>query len=238
MSERVILFGAGTTGRWIARNLKAQGKCPLCFVDNNPAKRETLMEELEVLEPQEAAEQFPDATFIASTIIPTFWREITAEIERLGVKTVPVWGFLPQRNTPPSQTVFYELLRLVNDPVSTELVWDQWRFRNDPANYVQCMYHDIADIYFPDFITHLDSEVFVDAGAGDGDTVKEFLNRWTKFKSVMAYEPDRENWAKMYKLFDNTPDIYGRLAAVTDMPGLKSFVETGDYSAHLGSEGK
>ena len=236
MSDGIICWGAGTTGRIIARNFKDR---VLCFVDSDSSKMAAMMEGFEVLTPLAARARYPDATWIASTIIPTFHAEIEAEIAKLGVKTIPVWGFLPQRTTPPSPEVALELITIIlHDRESYEEVCDQIDLRNNPQHHTQRPPSDIREIYFPDFITRLDSEVFVDAGGGDGDTVKEFLKRWPKFKSVMVYEPDRENWAKMYELFDNTPGIYGRLAAVTDVPGLKSFVETGDYSAHLGSEGK
>ena len=47
--------------------------------------------------PEDAKETFPDATWLAAAIVPDFWKELTTDIERMGVKTMPVWGFLPHR---------------------------------------------------------------------------------------------------------------------------------------------
>ena len=44
-----------------------------------------------------------------------------------------------------------------------------------------------------------DSEVFVDLGAYNGDTVREFLSFAKGYRSIHAFEPDRKNFAKLLK---------------------------------------
>lgn len=54
--------------------------------------------------------------------------------------------------------------------------------------------------YFPDkeIFTVGDQEVFVDAGAFDGDTIEQFLElTGSKYKYIYAFEPDRTNYEKL-----------------------------------------
>jgi FkbM family methyltransferase len=233
----LILYGSGTTGRYIARNLNAAGTPPLCFVDSDSKKHGLVMEGIEVVAPAVAKTVYPDATWIASSIVPVLWREITAEIDRLGVKTVPVWEFLPQRTAPPTRAVFEELLRLVDDPDSLNFLWDQWHLRTDPAIYTQMPPADIADIYFPDFITHRDDEHYVDCGAADGDTVREFHKRWQNYSRITAFEPDAANFrtAEAACFVCESANVFP--FAISDHQHRAEFHATGDYSAHLEANG-
>ncbi len=232
--NHIILYGAGTTGRVIARSLIAK-EIPFVFVDSNPAKHMQIMEGAEVIAPSTAKLLYPDATWLATSIIPEFHEQIVKEIQKLGVKTVPVWGYLPQRNTPPPPNVAVELRRLVvHDALSYRMVNDQIALRLDPEHYRQEEPDDIKNIYFPDFITHLDLEHYVDCGAADGDTVREFLKRWEKYAHISAIEPDAKNFHKLRVECQGRPDTEIFHMAVTDHGGRSSFVSTGDYSAHLG----
>ena len=239
MSERYVLYGSGTTGRWIARDLRAKGISALCFVDSNQEKHGQVMEEIEVIAPSVAKLLYPDAIWLATSIIPEFHEQIVKAIAQLRVKTMPVWGFLPQRNTPPTRKVFEELLRLADDPVSINFLWDQWHMRNDPEHYEQCPPDDIKEIYWPGFISHRDDEHYVDCGAADGDTVREFLNRWPKFAMINALEPDEQNFDKLCGSILAKPGqrIYCIPTAVGDVSQEVHFAATGDYSAHLDGGG-
>lgn len=234
MSE-LVLFGAGTTGRIIARDYKER---VLCFADSDSSKLNALMEGFEVLTPLAARALYPDAVWIASTIIPTFHREITEEIEKLGVKTTPVWEFLPQRTTPPPHNVALELLAMVaDDKESYDELCDQIDLRRNPQHHQQRPPSDIKEIYFPEFITHSDEEVYWDCGAADGDTVKEFAKRWPTWKQIYAIEPDRANIKKLMQLDGKVKNFYAGNFVVSDHQGQTSFTETGDYSSHVDRAG-
>lgn len=231
MIETYALFGSGTTGRIIARDFNAK-HIPFVFVDSDPAKQHTLMEGVNVFAPLDAKEKYPNATWLASTIIPTFHKEITEEIERLGVKTIPVWGFLPERTTPPPHNVALELLAMVaHDKESYDELRDQIDLRLNPSTHSQRPPSDIRDIYFPEFIIRREDEHFVDAGAADGDTVREFLKHWSKWRYITAFEPDLRNFEKAERYVGDSIKLVN--AALSDHNGVADFVETGDYSAHI-----
>lgn len=54
--------------------------------------------------------------------------------------------------------------------------------------------------YFPDFYTIRKDEVFVDAGAFDGDTISQFLDlTGGSYQSIYAFESDWQNYQKLQK---------------------------------------
>ena len=240
MNERIVVYGAGTTGRVIARDLNAKGTPALCLVDSNQTKHGLKMEGIDVVAPEVAKLLYPDATWIAAAIVPEYRKEIAAEIERLGVQTMPVWGFLPQRHTPPTPDVAKELMDLVrHDRDSSHFVADQLCLRQNPSSYVQCSPANINEIYFPEWITHRDDEHYVDCGAADGDTVREFKARWPRFAMINALEPDERNFEKLCSSVGGElgQRIYCIPTAVGDVTKETRFTSTGDYSAHLDEKG-
>ena len=65
--------------------------------------------------------------------------------------------------------------------------------------------------YFPEDIFSLsENEVFVDAGAFDGDTIRQFLKiTKQKYKYIYAFEPDESNFKKMKKTrYDENIIVY------------------------------
>lgn len=64
--------------------------------------------------------------------------------------------------------------------------------------------YSLEDIYFIQSLIELtNEEVFVDAGAFDGDTVKSFLKHVQQYKRIIAFEPDKQNYDKMKKVFSD-----------------------------------
>ncbi len=119
---------------------------------------------------------------------------------------------------------------------SGTVFFDQIAFRCNQDYDAQPLPSDCKDIYFPDFIQHLDAEKFIDCGAADGDTIKSFMEHWDKWESIIAFEPDPENYRKLCRITD--PEDKGRITelgmAVSDLDGYTEFAANGDYSSHLG----
>jgi FkbM family methyltransferase len=233
MSEGIVLFGAGVTGRF----LKSRMTCaPLAFVDNDPDKQGKEVEGIKILSPEEGVKSYPDALWIPAAMQSDYGDEISEKINSLGVKTMSLWTFLPEGITHIPQRSYSTIRLLIGDMQSHHELINQMEFRRDPNLERQLPPSDIKDLYFPDFITHRDDEKFIDCGAADGDTVKEFIERWEKWDSIVAFEPDYVNFNKLYHVHD--PEGKGRITtlgfAVSDIDGYTEFVVTGDYSAHLG----
>ena len=67
-------------------------------------------------------------------------------------------------------------------------VVNQIDFRRNPNTDNQLPPSDIKDLYFPEFITHRDDENFVDCGAADGDTIRDFINKWNRYAYITAFD--------------------------------------------------
>lgn len=226
----IILYGAGTTGRVIARDLNAKGVA-VYFADNDTSKHTTLMEGIKVISPLEAKELYPDATWICSVVRPER-ADILEHIQAMAVKTAAMWDYVPKRYNLPPTSAKSHVCALLHDQQSVTFWADQIDFRTNPEDYCQIPQSDIDNIYFEDFIIPRDDEHYVDCGAADGDTVKEFMKRWENWSLITAFEPDVENYAKLRELTNEFTEFHW--AAVTDYLGRAAFMNTGDYSAHLG----
>jgi FkbM family methyltransferase len=96
-------------------------------------------------------------------------------------------------------------------------------------------------IYFPpDLIRLQPDEVFVDCGAFDGDTLRQFLSVTKEtYRSTVAFEPDPKNFAKLAESRAALPEsLSGRVTverrAVSGEVGLVHFSADGSPSSHVG----
>lgn len=235
MSESIILFGAGSAGRYALKHLRAQGIEPVAFADNDSLKQGTEIDGVPVYSPEECNLRFPDAVWVATAISRPAATEIRAHLNLIEVATKPLWECLPVFHGLPPQGIRDSLFPFVGDVESKLVFNDQCIFRRNPDYAEQPSPSPISKLYFPDFITRLDSEVFIDAGACNGDTVRDFMKRWPKFKSIVAFEPDQNNFNDMCNEVDNSDGKITMLRmALSDYEGYTQFTANGDYSSHLG----
>ncbi|MBU0762688.1 MAG: FkbM family methyltransferase [Candidatus Altiarchaeota archaeon] len=96
--------------------------------------------------------------------------------------------------------------------------------------------------YFPDgFWSLSDTETYVDAGAYDGDTLKQFItHKGAKFKRYYAIEPDQLNYKKLLK---NIPRRYSRKITPLQLglgakKGSVPFASCGKIDSSVRNEGK
>ncbi|MBQ3691831.1 MAG: FkbM family methyltransferase [Clostridia bacterium] len=91
---------------------------------------------------------------------------------------------------------------LFADDKSREVFVDIINFRltGDPKILRRCE-TDRAEV-FSSIIKLGDNEAYVDLGAYDGDTIKEFLdNTNNKYSVITAFEPDKKNMKKLHRAF-------------------------------------
>lgn len=215
--NRFVLFGAGGLGRKTLAGLRQIGVSPLAFADSNSAIWNTSIDGVQVLSPGDAARKFGKN----STFITTIWRGGSSErqsdrqkqLQDLGCSNVIPFGYLFWKypniffphaylESPVDLLQHSEelktLFRLWADEASRYEYLAQLKFRlkldfdalTFPASHAQ---------YFPDdLFTLLRGEVFVDCGAFDGDTIREFLLRNESFAGrIFAFEPDKINFRKL-----------------------------------------
>jgi FkbM family methyltransferase len=230
----VVLYGSGTIGRLIARQLIAKGTPPVAFADNDQSKWGTVIEGIHVNSPIWSKTTFPNAKWIATAHRTPSRDEILADIEQLKVESISLYEFIPAHKDLPPSGCIDTLFNLLADVESVRELSDQIAFREKPATHKQRPPSDIAKVYFEDFFTRRDDEHFVDCGAADGDTIAEFIAKWQKWDLVTAFEPDKENYQKAYAKYGKHEKINVYKSAVSDCSGMASFISTGDQTAHIG----
>ena len=230
-----ILFGAGSAGRYAVRHLVSKGIHPCGFADNDTSKWGCGIEGLRVEGPTTCHKMYPEATWVATAISRPAAPEIRKQIKEMGVKTAPLWEVLPVCHGLPPKAVQKTIAHLLNDKESLEEWCDQYVFREQPDYDLQRGPSPKEEIYFPDFITHLDGEHFIDCGAADGDTVKEFRKLWTDYGSIIAFEPDPSNYKTLAEGNLHDGRMLAIKAAICDHKDTVSFAANGDYSSHIGA---
>ncbi len=244
LDRSLVLFGAGGMGRKTLLGLQKLGIEPLAFADNNRALWSTRVCGVPVFAPQEAAEKYGRT----ATFVVTIWRgEGTEQMGQrmkqlldLGCERVVPFGQLfwkyPEVFTPHYAFDLPEGVLREKDSVGKAnalfadeasrreyLAQIRWRLHLDFDGLPLPVSHTI---YFPDDLVSPQDEVFVDAGAFDGDTIRALLERTPGGGSqVIAFEPDPLNFAKLSRYIDALPDEVKRRIELHAM-GLGSKRET------------
>jgi len=213
--DRLVIFGAGGMGRKIRQALAGIGCCPLAFCDNNSQIWDKEIEGVRVLSPAAAVAAFPKAVFMVAIWHPSRTeglRRRVEELQKLGCQEVtcfiPLFWKYPDLFLP---NMFWEVPGRLSGQESRiaaarELLDDLGRAEFDR----QLAFHRSGDFfalgepepgeqYFPSDIVKLSGqETFVDCGAYDGDTLRDFLlHSQGSFRKVLALEPDAENFKKL-----------------------------------------
>ena len=78
------------------------------------------------------------------------------------------------------------------------------------------------------------NESFIDVGAYDGDTVRQFFNTTRgKYDCIWAFEPDPESFESLKSLCNVIPNAKAIEAAVSNKAGEVEFVADGTKGSHL-----
>ena len=218
--NRLILFGAGKLGRRTLKGLREVGIEPLAFCDNNSVIWGHDIEGLKVLSPKKAVSEFGDnAAFVV-----TIWNDslghplevVRQQLQSNGNCTVvsflPLYWkyhgqFLPYFSLDrPSRILaarkeIMDMMLLIKDNESRTNLFKniKSRFKGElgilPSPIDKC-------IQFKNkFLKANKEEVFVDAGAYTGDTLKLVLESPPiEFREFIALEPDPQNFTRLQKL--------------------------------------
>lgn len=234
MLTQIVLFGAGGLGRKALAHLQARGITPVAFADCDKSKQGTEIEGIPVMRPGMAEYRFPDACWVPTVLSLPASQEVPELLQRMPVRTLPLWTCL-NGEYHVDRNGFAEVMELVADDISRRVAQDQFDFYSAPDYEVPSPHESMKDIYFPDFISRLNNECFVDCGAADGDSVAQFLERWAQYDDVLAVEPDLVNFEKLR--LKHPKNVSTINAAVGDWTGEVPFLSTGNYCSRIGTEG-
>ena len=257
----LVLHGCGQIGRNLARVLSSSYRAPVAFSDNNRALWDSLVEGIPVFAPDEAVRRFGDtAAFVVSIWSPgSGYLAVEKQLTDLGAEiVVPIplffWAF-PEALLPhylfqgPEYFIDHaeeirRAYRLLGDDASRDHYVGQveWRLT---MNYRALPPALEGNQYFPsDVIALTTSEVFVDCGAFDGDTIGAFVNAsGGLFEHVYAFEPDPTSFAALQAFVEAMPaSTMARIstlnAAVGSGEGCLRFDSSGATSSRVSDDGQ
>jgi FkbM family methyltransferase len=260
--KRLVLSGAGNLGRKVASALRAEGIEPLAFVDNNEKLWGTEIDGVAVLSQPEGAKRFGQS----ATFCVTIWRGEGTDTmsERFrpllshGCANVidfgPMFWKYSERLLPHYSLDLPHKVLLAAEKVRAG--FDLWHDDSSRAEYLaQVRWRLRLDfdnlplpvtekIYFPASLIKLSpDEVFVDCGAYDGDTIRDFLGySGGRFRRIVAFEADQRNYAKLQRFVGTLPDaVRGRIEisdkALSERAGVLHFSATGTAAAAVAPQG-
>jgi FkbM family methyltransferase len=211
---KVVLFGSGNIGKKCLAGLRNISIEPLAFADNNSDTWNTEIEGIEVLSPETAALKYGQNALFLITI---FNREnsiasIQEQLYQLGCENVAIcviffWRY-PQEFLP---HFYLDLPHKIYEQAENVLAaFHLWKNEESKREYLKQIKWRILlasdglipsqDVqYFPPLILSiLKSEVFVDCGTFDGDTLKTLIDfQADSIKKVICFEPDPANVTKL-----------------------------------------
>ena len=256
----LVLFGAGNLGIHTLNGLRSAGVEPLAFADDTPAKQNTLIRDLPVVAPADVTTRFGSEIVVVVTMMTSRLSFLKAKerLNQVGVRRVV--SFLHVAWTYPNQFLPYYQFELPEKLIAKkEAILDAARLWHDDESVSQYVRHLLFRLtldfellppndqhgYYPQqSIAALPaSSVFVDCGAYDGDTVREFLQSNSEnFLTIHAFEPDPTNYQKL-RDFTATLDsaVSSRIktyeAGTGAQRGKAAFEAAGNMSSSLTSDG-
>ena len=253
LGDSYVLFGAGHLGKAALAGLREAGLEPIAFADNNPELWNSQVSGVGVLPPQDAVARFSREAIFVVTVYTSepVWEQLLG----LGVQPISfaelAWNhpgtLLPHADLELPHGIFDAAddvrmaLSLWEDDCSRQEYLGQLEWHTSLDRSVLPAHLPQREIYFPDDIVEQSSkETFVDCGAFDGDTVREFLKRrGSSFGQVIAIEPDPMNFQALGKYVATLPeDMRNRMLAIQSAVGLRKgkvkFTAAGSAASSVG----
>lgn len=250
-NQGVVIYGCGKLGQIICQRLKKAGLSPSALVDADPSKLGKEFSGLRVLSPADAISQYGKS----HVFVVTVWRNFSETKDHLmasGARRVSpflpfLWKhsehLLPYYNLDlPSRMLsqkhrIHEAFDLFKDINSkNEFLFQlRWMLSLSADEIPSCS--PLKEQYFPQDIFILgSSEILIDGGAFDGDTIREFLDHTQReFGGIAAFEPDPANMHRLETFVASLPS-HERSKIQLYSSGLGAKPEVLDFDA-AGSEG-
>lgn len=243
--KTLILYGAGGVGKLTSDILLEHGCQIRCFVDDAPDKQHSFVNGIEVVNLETIPPTTQDTIVIC---IPNF-TNVQRKLRELGYQNILSLPLLMIKDG------FYSHALLRKHRSSIVTVYDLLADKASKLVFTRLIKHRltmdfslIQDIvspkqYFPDdLITFHDRECFVDGGAYQGETIRDFIQAVNdKFLYIYGFEPDKHNFKQLQSSIRTiAPEQIGIWnAGLHSQAGEASFSSHGNSSSsisHTGNE--
>ncbi len=214
--KNIYIFGAGAAGLLVKYNLENFNIFANKFVDNNIAKQGAIIDGIPVIGFSDLLSD-KNKVIILGTV--AYHSEVLKQCLESGILESEICyaDFLHYEGENKIRNYFYNNLDSIIDIFShcADLESKEmfvanilYQLNRDRRHY-QCPVSDLSKQYYDAEIMNLnDNEVYFDCGAKDGDTAILFHDiRRGKYKKIIAFEPDEENFNKMSKNLERYEQI-------------------------------
>ena len=248
LGDRIVLYGAGKLGRETLAGLLRNGIEPLAVVDSDSRRWGEMLDGIVIVSPEFAIATWGDdaAFVVAISQGSALRRQLSSEGCRAVVPYPHLWWRFPKTFLPlhgicrPETTIANcENIRKVErrwaDQASCEAYRAQINWRISLDYHVLGKPTPAEDTYFIPEIALYDDECFVDVGAYDGDTLREFFRRVPRGTAI-ALEPDPHNWEALVRDSDERTTLHQ--VAAGSSTGTLAFRADGTAGAALSEDGE
>ena len=249
----LLLFGTGELGTIALHNLRAIGRTPAAFIDNNPARQGTDLQGVPILSPAETKMKFPGSLVVITVYTNAPVRRQLRELDMAFITFAELAWCYPNAFLPRvALDLPHQIFNQANDVRAAFELWNdqssraeylaqlQWRCTLDPN--VLPPHSPPDETYFaPDLFELEEDEVLVDCGAFDGDTGRAFLaRRQDSFCRIIALEPDEQSRAGFESWRATLPVLRAKKIellpfAAGEKRHRTSFNNDGDVTSALGA---
>jgi FkbM family methyltransferase len=214
----LVLCGAGHLGQTTLRGLRRAGADVVGFADNNARLHGQAIDKCPVMPVEDAVRRYRRSAVFVTTIYTA--RPLHEQLSALGARVASTRAvffhhaevFLPYLSIDRPESIVSQGEDVVEgvghlaDEASraeytAQIAWHTLASTTVPA------WTPAVETYFPAGLVSLsDHEVFVDCGAFDGDTLREFLRRKSdRFDRFIAFEPDPANFRALERSINGLP---------------------------------
>lgn len=239
--HNIVIWGCGQIASEVIYLLKRKRNISH-LVDANPAKIGTDFEGYKI----EASEDVFSKGFDGAVLICSLYlTDIARKLEEYGVKEYFSAFFMMRKDLwkeivteIPDEGQLSLLKGLLADRRSADIVdkiVEKRRTRN--IDYSDIMTRE--EYLLDDIFTFYNDEVYVDAGAFDGDTIIAFIKKVRNFKKIYCFEADKVNYEKMKLRLQLAQQVYGEdrircfNVALCDYIGRVPFVSLGSEASKV-----
>ena len=261
---KIILYGAGKTGRDLAAQMVADYGKRILFSDMQKELWGRRINGIPVLSPSEAAAQYgKDSVFVITVFNREFssdYAEITNFLGKMGATccipwAIPAWKYkqvlLPRFFLGSAEDILphKKEIQRVFDALHEErsqVIFLELMEASLTAPFGKLSKRESGPQYFiPELLAQLTERVcIVDCGAYDGDTLRDALSVLgaERIAEYFAIEPDPENFKRLQSFCDSLPlDVRSRVSCYQVAAGAKngtvSFASTGTEGAFVTTGG-
>jgi len=237
----IVIWGAGQTAFDVIPILE-QKKRILAVVDSDPVKIGKSFCGYQITNPDKVSNLLNDKD-LTVLICSMYLTDIANKLDSMGISDYYSGFFMLRRDLEnekmrelPSDDELRRLKSILSDKESERIV--DYILEKRKKGIID--YSDLIsrpEYLRDDLFTFTDDEIYVDAGAYDGDTIMQFIKKVRCFRKIVAFEANNSNYQRMLMNLGLADAVYGgeKLqlfhAAVGECEGVISITTNGNESA-------